>query len=192
MPPPRLPPLPLDPLPPACGAWLDALPRNALVGRLAPVNVLGTLLYAPTVLPDFLRYWSAAKTQLTLSFREQELVILRLAVLHRCDYIWRHHVPVAAEYGVTAVERAALRAGPAPGDFPPRETALLALTEVFQRAGAVDDAGWARTAADLAAADVVGLIHLVAQYQVFALVNNVLRVPLEPALRPLEGLDAAA
>ena len=59
MPPPRLPPLPLDPLPPACGAWLDALPRNALVGRLAPVNVLGTLLYAPTVLPDFLRYWSA-------------------------------------------------------------------------------------------------------------------------------------
>ena len=144
------------------------------------------------MLPDFLRYWSAAKTQLTLSFREQELVILRLAVLHRCDYIWRHHVPVAAEYGVTAVERAALRAGPAPGDFPPRETALLALTTVFQRAGAVEDAGWARAAADLTAADIVGLIHLVAQYQVFALVNNVLRVPLEPALRPLEGLDAAA
>ena len=58
--------------------------------------------------------------------------------------------------------------------------------------GAVEDAGWARAAADLTAADIVGLIHLVAQYQVFALVNNVLRVPLEPALRPLEGLDAAA
>jgi len=188
--PPRLPPRPLDQLPPACAALLDALPRNALVGPLAPVNVLGTLLYAPGVLPDFLRYWIGAKTQLPLSFREQELVILRLAVQHHCDYIWRHHVPVAREYGVTAAELAAVRADPAVGDFPPREAALLALTDAFLQACAMSDALWGQAQACLAPADLLGLIHLVAQYQVFALVNNVLRVPLEPGLQLIPGLEA--
>lgn len=39
-----------------------------------------------------------------LTVREQELVILRIALHYDCNYVWNHHVPVAMEFGINQTE----------------------------------------------------------------------------------------
>jgi hypothetical protein len=58
-------------------------------------------MYTPRTLGQFLDYWVTSKLEMGLSVREQELVILRigLSVPEQCAP-WKHHVPVAVEFGV--------------------------------------------------------------------------------------------
>lgn len=43
--------------------------------------------------------------------RQQELVILRIGCLYASDYVWKHHVPVAKEFGASDGEIEAVRMG---------------------------------------------------------------------------------
>ena len=127
---------------------------------------------------------------MALSVREQELVILRMGVLYGSEYVWRHHVPVAREFGVTDAEMAALRQGRFEV-WEARERALLTLTEAMVCDRCVSAEIWAVHGQRLTAREVVELIGLVAQYVLFALTNNVLQVPLEEPLRRVSGLAEA-
>jgi len=79
---------------------LDALPGEALKGENAPFNVFGVLFQRPEVTQLFFPYWAESKKLLNISIYEQELIILRMAVLFRCEYVWGHHVPVMQAEGI--------------------------------------------------------------------------------------------
>ncbi len=185
---PRTPPLPISELRPEWEATLARIPGAGLKGVNAPVNVLGTLMHAPATLGTFLDYWVTAKQVMSLSVREQELVILRMGVLYRCEYVWRHHVPVGREFGVTDAELEGVRTGEL-GAFPsPRERALLALTDELVERRTLGDDAWNTHASVLPRETVLELIGLVAQYVLFALTNNAFRVELEPPMLAQPGL----
>jgi len=103
------------------------------------------------------------------------------------DYVWKHHVPVGREFGISDDELSAIRGGRFAG-FVERERALLELTEEMVNRRTVSAAGWARYGQLVPARDLVDLITLISQYVLFALANNVLQVPLEPALTGDPGL----
>ena len=87
--------------------WLEILqriPGDGLKGKYAPRNVLGMLMYNPDTLGPFLDYWVTSKQKMGLTVREQELVILRMALHYDCNYVWKHHVPVALEFGINQTE----------------------------------------------------------------------------------------
>jgi alkylhydroperoxidase family enzyme len=123
-----------------------------------------------------------------LTVREQELVILRMARLYGSDYVWKHHVPVATEFGVSCEEVAAVSEGAHERFASSREKALLLLTDELVEQRSVSPQTWAHHASPLPAGDVVDLIALVSQYTFFALMNNVLQVPVEDALADVPGL----
>ena len=171
--------------------WLDTLkriPGDGLKGRYAPHNVLGLLMHNPDTLGAFLEHWVSSKLDMGFSVREQELVILRMALHYDCNYVWKHHVPVAEEFGVSEAELNAVRELPLGGGFNARETALLALTDEMVQKRNVSDEGWARYKPYLSNSEVIDLISLVSQYVLFSLTNNVLKVDIEPNLSEIESL----
>lgn len=172
--------------------WLEILkriPGDGLKGKYAPVNVLGMLMYNPDTLGQFLDYWVTSKTAMGFTVREQELVILRMAMHYRCEYVWKHHVPVAEEFGVTQEELSAAKTMPLPAVFSPREEAILVLTDELVVSRDISDDLWVRYRSWLTDAEVIDLISLVSQYVLFALTNNVLRVQVEDNLRDIRGLE---
>jgi alkylhydroperoxidase family enzyme len=179
-------------LQPAWEATLGRIPGDGLKGEGAPRHVLGTLMHAPATLGTFLEWWVTSKQQMAFSVREQELVILHMAVLYRSEYVWRHHVVVGREFGITEAELEGVRTGDLAAVASPRERAMLELTTEIVSARTIGDAAWDAWGARLTTLEVVELIGLVAQYVLFAVTNNAFRVALEPAMLPVPGLSGDA
>lgn len=185
----RITPLPTDDLRPEWRAILDRLPGSGLKGEGFPRNLLGILMHNPETLGPFLDYWVTSKSKMGLTVREQELVILRMGVLYRSEYVWKHHVKVGREFGIDDAELEAIRRGTYDAFTAPRERALLELTDAFMKDRSLSPALWNRTKDILAPPDFVDLISLVSQYVLFALTNVCLQVQLERAVAELPGIE---
>jgi len=171
--------------------WLQILgriPGTGLKGDGFPRNVLGVLMHNPDIFGPFLDYWVTCKLKMHFSAREQELVILRMGCLFRSDYVFKHHVPLALEFGVSEVEVQAVREGRY-DDFAPREAAMLTLTDEFMTTMTLSAATWAKYNTTLSAAEMVDLIGLVSQYVLFGLVNNVAQVQIEGPMVQAPGIE---
>ena len=185
---PRVAPLSTDDLRPEWVDILGRLPGKGLQGEGFPRNVLGVLMQNPETLGPFLDYWVTSKSKMGLAVREQELVILRMAVLYRSEYVWKHHLKVGREFGINDSELDAIRQG-SYAVFAERERAVLELTDAFVNERALPPELWERTRGVLAARDFVDLISLVSQYVFWALTNVCMQVPLEPGVADLPGIE---
>ena len=185
----RITPLSTDDLRPEWRAILDRLPGSGLKGEGFPRNLLGILMHNPETLGTFLDYWVTSKSKMGLTVREQELVILRMGVLYRSEYVWKHHVKVGREFGIGDAELDAIRHGTYGAFAAPRERALLELTDAFMKDRSLSPALWDHTSRILAPRDFIDLISLVSQYVLFALTNVSLQVQLEPAVAELPGVE---
>ncbi|MFZ3040532.1 MAG: carboxymuconolactone decarboxylase family protein [Thiobacillus sp.] len=154
---------------------------------MQPISFKSDRLIGP-----FLDYWVTSKSKMGLTVREQELVILRMAVLYRSEYVWKHHVKVGREFGIDDAELDAIRQG-SYNVFPAeRERAFLELTDAFVNDQSLPPELWNRTRGVLSARDFIDLISLVAQYVLFALTNVCLQVQLESAVADLPGIESSS
>ena len=184
----RINPLPMNIMRPEWIKTLEKIPGAGLKGLYAPVNVLGTLMHNPRTLGPFLEYWVNSKLEMGFSVCEQELIILRMGVHYNCDYVWKHHVPVAQEYGVNDEEIAAVKANPLPDVFSTRETALLQLTDELVVKRTISKHGWEKWSLCLSYSELVDLVSIVSQYVLFALTNNAMNVQIEKPLNHIPGI----
>lgn len=185
----RIAPLSTDDLRPEWVEILGRLPGKGLKGEGFPRNVLGILMQNQETLGPFLDYWVTSKSKMGLSVREQELVILRMAVLYRSDYVWKHHVKVAREFGIDDTELDAIRRGSYTTFTAERERAFLELTDAFVNERALSPELWSRTKDVLGSRDFIDLISLVSQYVFFALTNVCMQVQVEPGVADLPGIE---
>ena len=184
----RIEPLSTEDLRPEWVSILDRLPGAGLKGEGFPRNLLGILMLNQETLGPFLDYWVTSKSKMGLTMREQELVILRMGVLYRSEYVWKHHIKVGREFGIEDAELDAIREGSYDAFAEPRERALLELTDAFVNDRSLSPALWTRTSQILQPRDYVDLISLVSQYVLFALTNVSLQVQLEPPVAELPGI----
>lgn len=184
---PRLVPQAVEGMRPEWLATLSRVPGEGLKGAGFPRNVLGTLMHNPETFGPLLEYWVTCKSQMGLSVREQELVILRMACLYGSNYVWKHHVPVGREFGIQDEELRALALGQHAG-FCGRERSLLALTDELVEAHTLRAEAWASHRQGLEDRDLVDLVHLVSQYVLFALANNAFQVQVEAAVDGIPGI----
>ncbi len=185
----RIAPLSTDDLRPEWVEILERIPGKGLKGEGFPSNVLGVLMQNQETLGPFLDYWVTSKSKMALTVRQQELVILRMAVLYRSEYVWKHHVKVAREFGVTDTELDALRHGSYTAFAAARERAFLELTDAFMNERSLSPELWNQTKHVLGSQDFVDLISLISQYVLFALVNVCMQVQVEPAVADLPGIE---
>jgi alkylhydroperoxidase family enzyme len=185
----RIAPLSTDDLRPEWVEILGRLPGKGFKGEGFPRNLLGILMQNQETLGPFLDYWVTSKSKMGLTVREQELVILRMAVLYRSEYVWKHHVKVGREFGINDTELDAIRQGSYTVFAVERERALLELTDAFVNDRSLSPELWNRTKGALASRDFVDLISLVSQYVLFALTNVCMQVQLEPGVADLPGIE---
>ncbi len=185
----RIAPLSTDDLRPEWVEILERIPGKGLKGEGFPSNVLGVLMQNQETLGPFLDYWVTSKSKMALTVRQQELVILRMAVLYRSEYVWKHHVKVAREFGVTDTDLDALRHGSYTAFAAARERAFLELTDAFMNERSLSPELWNQTKDVLGSQDFVDLISLISQYVLFALVNVCMQVQVEPAVADLPGIE---
>jgi len=184
----RIAPLSTDDLRPEWVEILERLPGKGLQGEGFPRNVLGILMQNQETLGPFLDYWVTSKSKMGLAVREQELVILRMAVLYRSEYVWKHHLKVGREFGINDTELDAIRQG-SYAAFSERERAFLELTDAFVNDRSLPPELWNRTRGVLDPRDFVDLISLVSQYVFWALTNVCMQVQLEPGVAELPGIE---
>ena len=112
--------------------------------------------------------------------RERELAILRVAWLMRAPYEWGEHVDIGKRNGVTSeeIERVIQGSG-APGWSEDDATILRAVEELLSEQ-AISDGIWAKLAKRWNEQQLLEFPMMVGQYVATALVQNALRVRLEP------------
>lgn len=184
----RLTPLPMSEMKNEWIKTLERLPGAGLKGLNAPVNVLGTLMYNPKTFGPFLDYWVTSKLEMGFSAREQELIILRMGFLYNCNYVWKHHIPVAKEFGISEAHIKAVKTSPLPTIFSAREYALLMLTDEMVEHRTIRDESWTKWSGELKKSELIDLVSIVSQYVLFALVNNAMQVQVEEPLTKIPGL----
>src|SRR5918995_4795227 len=172
----------LRPLPPA--EW-PATMREALAALRPPdarhplpagggdrpkgLNVLGTLALHPELARAFHTFNGHVLFASSLSVRQRELVVLRVAALRRAEYEWRQHVVLAADAGIDADEVARVEAGPDALGWSPLEAAIVRAVDELVADAEIGDATWAVLAAELDEHQLMDLVFTVGAYDVLAM-----------------------
>lgn len=181
----RVTPIPISEWNPAWTTILGGLPGDSLKGKYYPYNVMGTIAYQSDLFAHFMKYWVASKKALHLTVREQEMIILRMAVLNDCDYVWGHHVPVALEGGLTRAEIDCIPDEIAISDWTEREYVLLSIVDEMYQTKKLANESWQTAKTFFDEHQLLDIIMVISQYVYFSLVNNVFQVELEAAIEPL-------
>lgn len=161
------------------GEVLKDLPGKAFHGPGAPLNVFGTLVHSPEIAKLFFPYWVKSKTLLRLTPVEQEYIILRMACLFGSDYVWGHHVLLIKEAGVSDADIAKIPLPPETAGWSPKLSTLMIVVDELVKKANISEDNWKRILEFYSKEQILDIITVVSQYQLFCSVNNVFGVKLE-------------
>jgi AhpD family alkylhydroperoxidase len=153
-------------------------------GQQSGTNLLGTLARAPELTKTFLAFNGHLLYGTSLSTRQRELLVLRVAYLRRCDYEWAQHSILATEAGLTAQELDRVVAGPEAPEWTPVERALLSSVDELLAGASVGDDTWSVLAAEFDEQQLMDLVFTVGTYDMVAFALRTFGVQPEPGLAP--------
>ena len=189
----RIEPLPPSEWPPEMEEALAAL-RPAVIRNPMPardpnrpkgLNVLGTLAHHPEATRAFHTLTGHVLFGSTLSPRQRELLVLRVAAVRGCDYEWAQHVVLARDAGLTDDEVEQVAAGGGAGGWSPLEGALLAAVDELLADARIGDATWAALAVELGEQELMDLMLTVGTYDLLAMVLRSAGTQLDDDLQGL-------
>jgi 4-carboxymuconolactone decarboxylase len=146
------------------------------------LNVLGTLAHHPALTRAYHTYNGHVLFATTLSERQRELLVLRVAAVRQCDYEWAQHVVLGRDVGLDGDEIARIAAGGAQG-WSPLEAAMLAAVDELLAGAEIADATWAVLAPELDQQQLMDLVFTVGAYDVLAMALKSFGVELDDDLR---------
>ena len=115
----------------------------------------------------------------TLTPRDKEIAILRIAALCKADYDWGHHVPAAERAGLSADDIARIAKGPdAPGWNEWDRTVLRAVDELHRDAH-IQDATWKALSQRFSQKQLMDFVFTVGQYNLVSMFANSAGIQLE-------------
>ena len=159
-------------------ANLIATFRSGRRGEL--LNIYKLLLHAPRLAATWFEHFNAVRWQTQIEGRLRELLIIRVALLNRSEYVIRQHLPrLAQAEGLSAQECDALAEWKASASFDERERAALAFADEMTRSGEVSDATFGDVRRHFGERQVVELAVLVATYNMHNRVFAALKIDLE-------------
>ena len=187
----RISPLPPDQWPAEMKGALAALrppdPRHPLPsrepGRPKGLNVLGTLARYPALTTAYHTLNGHILFATTLTPRQRELLVLRVAAVRRCEYEWRQHAVLAGDAGLTVEEVERIREDPGASEWSALEGAMLRAADELLADAKVADATWAVLAAELDEHQLMDLVFTVGTYDQLAMAMRSFGVQLDDDLR---------
>jgi len=105
----------------------------------------------------------------TLSDRQRELVVLRVAALRRSDYEWRQHLMLAGDAGITEEEIARIAEGPGAPGWGTLDRAMLNAVDELVNDAMVADGTWEELSGELDREQIMDLVFTVGAYDLLAM-----------------------
>jgi len=159
--------------------------------RQPGTNLLGTLARHPSLAMAFLSFNRHLLANSTLSVRQRELMVLRVASLRRSDYEWAQHAILADRAGITADEIARVDEGPDAPGWSPVDRALLTATDELIDEGTVGDETWSTLSGEFDEQQLMDIVFTVGCYAMLATALRSFDVQPEPGLVPYLPARAA-
>jgi 4-carboxymuconolactone decarboxylase len=147
------------------------------------LNVLGTLAHHPTLTRAYHTFNGHILFGTTLSERQRELLVLRVAAVRECAYEWAQHVVLARDAGLDRDEIARITDGPEASGWSPLDGAMVAAVDELLGEARIADATWAVLAAGLDDQQLLDLVFTVGAYDVLAMALMSFGVELDDDLR---------
>ena len=185
----------IRPLPP--GDWPDSMrdalaalrppdPRHPLPERRSDrpkgLNVLGTLARHPALTRAYHTFNGHVLFATTLSLRERELIVLRVAHVRRAEYEWAQHVVIGRDVGLADDEIRRIAVGPDAAGWSPLDAALLRAVDELIDDAEIADATWAVLAAELDEQQLMDLVFTVGAYDLLAMAMRTFGIELDDDL----------
>ena len=133
------------------------------------LNALGTLAQHPGLTRAFNGFNGHILFGTTLSLRQRELIVLRVADLRDCGYEWKQHVVQGSDAGISAEEIDRVGQGPDAPGWSPLEQAILRAVDDLVGDAFVTDETWSVLAAELDTHQLMDLIFTVGCYDLIAM-----------------------
>ncbi|GAA2734353.1 carboxymuconolactone decarboxylase family protein [Actinocorallia aurantiaca] len=185
----RIPPLPKAEWSPEMAEFIGGF-RSAVKGdgpdedRQSGSNLLGTFARYPELAKAFLTFNGHLLYGSTLTARQRELLILRVAALRNCGYEWAQHTILAEKAGLSPEEIARVAEGPDAPGWPPLERALVRAADELLSDGAVGGATWGILAREFDDRQLMDVVFTVGTYELLAMALSSFGVQPEAALVP--------
>ena len=161
-------------------APLVARMRGARRGSL--INIYRMLLHSAPIAERWFEHLNAVRWGTGLDGALREIVIIRVGLLNRVDYVWQAHVPkLALAEGLTLEQCDALRDWQPSGVFSEAQRAALAYTDAMTLDVAVPDGVFADVKTHYDERRIVELTVLIGTYNMHTRVLAALRIDPEPA-----------
>ena len=154
-------------------------PVPAGEGRPKGLNVLGTFAHHPALTRAFFTFNGHVLSASTLSPRDRELLVLRVAHLRDCAYEWAQHEILARDAGLTSEEIARVAAGPDAPGWSPRDRALVRAVDELVRDARVSDPTWEELVGVLDRRQLMDVVFTVGAYEVLAMALRSFGVELD-------------
>ena len=188
---PRIPPLPPEQWPEEMRQAIAALrppdPRHPFPPRRDDrpkgLNALGTLARYPALTRAYHTLNGHVLFATTLSPRQRELLVLRVASVRRATYEWEQHVRLAGDAGVDRDEIARIGQGPEAPGWSSLERAMLAAVDELLADARVADPTWAVLAGELDEHQLMDLIFTVGTYDLLAMAFRSFGIELDDDLQ---------
>ena len=185
----RIAPLPPKEWPEEMRAALAALrpaesrpPLPQSKDRPKALNALGTLARHPALTAAFNTFNGYILFASTLTPRQRELLVLRVATLRGSAYEWEQHRVLAADIGLDATEVERIAVGPDAPGWSPLDRAMLQAVDDLIGAGEIADPTWQLLASEFDDQQLMDLVFTVGAYEILALAFRSFRIELDEDL----------
>lgn len=170
----------------AMAAMRPANPRHPFPeqggNRPKALNVLGTFAHHPDLATAYNTLTGHILFGSTLTPRQRELIVLRVAAVRNAAYEWKQHVILAADAGLSPEEIERVAAGPDAAGFEPLDGALVRAVDELVGDATISDATWAELATALDEQQLLDLVFTVGTYDVLAMVMRAFDIQLDADL----------
>jgi alkylhydroperoxidase family enzyme len=144
------------------------------------INVYRLLLHSPPLAASWFEHLNAVRWKTNLPGRLRELLIIRIALINRVDYVIAQHIPkLALADGVSLDECEALHDWSTSAFFSADERAALAYADAMTRDVVVPDDVFAAVREHFDARQIVELSVLIGTYNMHNRVMVALQIDLE-------------
>jgi alkylhydroperoxidase family enzyme len=145
-------------------------------------NALGTLARHPDLTRAFHTFNGHVLFGSTLSPRERELLVLRVAAVRRSDYEWAQHAILAGDAGLRPDEIARVAEGPEAAGWSTLDRAMVAAVDELLGDAKVADGTWEALAGELDEQQLMDLVFTVGAYDALAMAFRTFGVELDADL----------
>jgi alkylhydroperoxidase family enzyme len=152
-------------------------------GRPGGFNVLGALAHHPRLAKAFFTLNAHLLLTTSLSERQRELVIMRVAALRHCTYEWAQHLFMARDAGLSDIEIPWIAWGPDAPTWSVGDARLLRAVDELVLVGAMGDSTWAQLAEHLNGEQILDVIFTAGSYAMLASMLDSLGIELDDDLR---------